>query len=81
MQHTGPVVVSQLLLGMWNLPGPEIEPMPPALAGGFLSTVPLGRSPNIPHFIMSLLQILTMISFFLLIDIHKFITLKIFSDD
>ena len=58
-----------------------MEPMSPALAGRFLSTVPLGRSPNIPHFIMSLLQILTMISLFLLVDIHKFITSKIFSDD
>ena len=73
--------MSQLLVGMWNLPGPEMEPMSPALAGRFLSTVPLGRSPNIPHFIVSLLQILTMISLFLLVDIHKFITSKIFSDD
>ena len=27
---------------MWDLPGPEIEPLPPALAGGFLTTVPPG---------------------------------------
>ena len=27
---------------MWDLPGPEIEPVPPALAGGFLTTGPLG---------------------------------------
>ena len=33
-----------LLHGMWNLPGPGIEPMSPALAGGFLSTVPPGKS-------------------------------------
>ena len=26
---------AQLLLGMWNLPRPGIEPMSPALAGGF----------------------------------------------
>ena len=25
---------------MWNLPGPGIEPVSPALAGEFLSTVP-----------------------------------------
>ena len=30
--------------GTWNLPGPETEPMSPALAGRFLSTVPLGKS-------------------------------------
>ena len=29
---------------MRNLPGPEIEPVSPALAGGFLSTAPLGKS-------------------------------------
>ena len=30
---------------MWDLPGPGIEPMSPALAGGFLTTVPPGKSP------------------------------------
>ena len=29
--------------GMWDLPGPGIEPMSPALAGGFLTTVPPGK--------------------------------------
>ena len=29
---------------MWNLPGPGIEPVSSALAGGFLSTVPPGKS-------------------------------------
>ena len=33
-----------LLLGMWNLLGPRIEPVPPALADGFLSIVPPGKS-------------------------------------
>ena len=33
-----------LLRGMWDLPGPGIEPMSPALAGGFLTTVPPGKS-------------------------------------
>ena len=32
-----------LLHGMWNLYRPGIEPMSPALAGGFLSTVPPGK--------------------------------------
>ena len=29
---------------MWNLPGPGIELVSPALAGGLLSTVPPGKS-------------------------------------
>ena len=37
---------AQLLHGMWDLPGPGIEPVSPALAGGFLTTVPPGKSPN-----------------------------------
>ena len=28
---------------MWDLPGPGLEPVSPALAGGFLSTVPPGK--------------------------------------
>ena len=34
----------QLLLSMWNLPLPGIEPISPTLAHGFLSTVPPGKS-------------------------------------
>ena len=30
--------------GMWDLPGPGIEPMSPVLAGGFLTNVPRGKS-------------------------------------
>ena len=29
-----------LLHGMWDLPGPGLKPVSPALAGGFLTTVP-----------------------------------------
>ena len=29
---------------MWDLPGPGLEPTSPALAGGFLTTVPPGKS-------------------------------------
>ena len=29
---------------MWSLPGPGIEPMSPALAGGFLTSGPAGKS-------------------------------------
>ena len=35
---------ASLLLGMGNLPGPRIELPSPALAGGFLSTVPSEKS-------------------------------------
>ena len=34
---------AQLLRGMWDLPGPGIEPMSPELAGGFLTTAPPGK--------------------------------------
>ena len=30
--------------GTWNLPGQGVEPMSPALEGGFLSTAPPGKS-------------------------------------
>ena len=33
--------------GMWELPGPGIEPMSPALAGGSPSTAPPGTSPTV----------------------------------
>ena len=29
---------------MWDPPGPGLEPMSPALAGGFLTTAPPGKS-------------------------------------
>ena len=35
---------AQLLRSMWDLPGPGLEPMSPALAGEFLTTVPSGKS-------------------------------------
>ena len=34
---------------MWDLPGPGIEPVSSALAGGFLTTVPPGKS-QVPGF-------------------------------
>ena len=34
---------AQLLRGMWDLPGPGIKPVSPALAGGFSTTVPPGK--------------------------------------
>ena len=38
------VACAWLLLSMWNLPGPGIEPMYPALAGAFLTTGPPVKS-------------------------------------
>ena len=35
---------AQFLRGMWDLPGPGLEPLSPALAGGFPTTVPPGKS-------------------------------------
>ena len=35
---------AQLPCGLWDLPGPGIEPVSPALAGGFLTTAPPGKS-------------------------------------
>ena len=32
---------------MWDLPGPGLEPVSPALAGGFLTTVPPGKSQQV----------------------------------
>ena len=34
---------AQLFLGVWDLPGPGLEPVSPALAGGFLTTAPPGK--------------------------------------
>ena len=34
---------------MWDLPGPGLEPVSPALAGGFLTTEPPGK-PSPPPF-------------------------------
>ena len=33
-----------MLRSMWDLPRPGMEPVSPALAGGFLTTVPPGKS-------------------------------------
>ena len=39
---------AQLLSGMWDLPGPGLKPMSPALAGRFLTTAPPGKSQELP---------------------------------
>ena len=38
-----------LLRGMWDLPRPGLEPVSPALAGGFSTTAPPGK-PCLIHF-------------------------------
>ena len=40
--------------GMWDLPGPGIELVSPALAGGFLTIGPLGKSPGLFQLLFSL---------------------------
>ena len=35
-----------MLCGMWDLPGPGLEPVSPALAGGFLATR------EVPHMVL-----------------------------
>ena len=37
---------AQLLHGMWDLPRPGLEPVSPALAGGFSTTAPPGKPPH-----------------------------------
>ena len=38
---------AQLLRGMWDLPRPGLEPVSPALAGGFSTTAPPGKPANL----------------------------------
>jgi len=37
---------------MWDLPGSEIKPISPALAGGFFTTDPSGKPPNLYFLVM-----------------------------
>ena len=38
---------AQLVCGMWDLPRPGLEPVSPALAGGFPTTAPPGKPPSL----------------------------------
>ena len=40
---------------MWDLPGPGLKPVSPALAGGFLTTAPPGK-PQIPAFCLAMIS-------------------------
>ena len=42
-----------MLCGMWDLPGPGLEPASPALAGRLLTTVPPGKSLIVKTMLMS----------------------------
>ena len=47
VEHLEPRLSScsvQLAHSLWDLPGPGIEPVSPALAGGFLTSGPPGKS-------------------------------------
>ena len=44
---------AQLLRSMWDLPRPGLEPVFPALAGGFLTTAPPGKPPG-PSYIYAI---------------------------
>ena len=44
---------------MWDLPAPELKPVSPALAGGFLTTVPPGKPQNY-LFVVCCCEMLTM---------------------
>ena len=45
---------------MWELPGPGLEPVSPALADGFLTTVPPGKPP-INSFLLGSISIMLII--------------------
>ena len=47
---------AQLLRSMWDPPGPGLEPVSPALAGGFLATAPPGKPPNLPFKVKHFLE-------------------------
>ena len=75
LQSAGSVVMThglELLHGMWDLPGPGLEPMSPALADGFLTTVPPGK-PRGSNF-----NSLRALFFFTLFYLYLFICLFIY---
>ena len=43
---------AQLFRSMWDLPGPGLESVSPALAGRFLNTVPPGKPPYIGFYLV-----------------------------
>ena len=53
-----------LLRGMWDLPGPGLEPVPPALAGGFLTTAPPGKSMSGFFLLSIILKFIRIVAYF-----------------
>ena len=53
-----------LLRGMWDLPGPGLEPLSPPLAGRFLTTAPPAKSLTQCFKISSMLQHVSILHFF-----------------
>ena len=43
---------------MWDLPGPGLEPVSPALTGGFLTTVPPGKPSAVVVFLTIFTQLI-----------------------
>ena len=62
---------AQLFRSMWDLPRPGLEPVSPALAGGFLTTAPPGKPPS-AHFLIGLFvfSILSCMSCLYILDIN-----------
>ena len=53
---------------MWDLPGPGLEPVSPALAGGFLTTAPPGKP---PEYYFDFFQLLVHVKPFLACEPYK----------
>ena len=62
---------AQLLRGMWDLPRPGLEPVSPALAGGFSTAAPPGK-PHSSFLILALMTINFPLSTTTLAASHKF---------
>ena len=60
---------AQLLCSMWDLPGPWLEPVSPALAGRFLTTAPPGKSRR-PGWFVFLLVFLKIYLFMAVLGLH-----------
>ena len=50
---------------MWDLPGPGLEPVSPAMTGGFLTTVPPGK-PQVLNLKAVVVRVFDLLSFLVL---------------
>ena len=64
---------AQLLCGTWDLPGPGVEPVSPALAGRFLTTRPPGKLKSTLHLLSHLVLTTKTRGWICRIHIHPFI--------